>query len=166
MAFGTGLHPTTQMCLLALEKLVQPGMTVLDVETGSAILAIAAAKLGAASLVGIDTDKLAVDAATANAVQNDVSVQVAIRQGTLDTITQRGWDIVVVNILAPVIIALFAQDQLLDYVAENGRLILSGIIEEQGEAVTTAVAAAGGRIIETYQIRDWMAYVVAPGRRA
>jgi ribosomal protein L11 methyltransferase len=164
MAFGTGLHPTTQMCLLALEKLVQPGMKVLDVGTGSAILAIAAAKLGAVSLLGIDTDRLAVDAAQTNAAQNDVTEQVAIRQGTLDTVTQRGWDIVVVNILAPVIISLFAQDQLLDYVAGNGRLILSGIIEEQGEGVETAVAAAGGRVIETYQIRDWIAYVVVPAR--
>lgn len=164
MAFGTGLHPTTQMCLLALEKRVQPGMTVLDVGTGSAILAIAAAKLGAASLLGIDTDKLAVSAATANAAQNNVAAQIDIRQGTLDTVEPRGWDIVVVNILAPVIIALLAQDQLLDYVAENGRLILSGIIEAQGEAVVTAVTAAGGQIIETYQIRDWMAYVVAPNK--
>ncbi len=161
MAFGTGLHPTTQMCLLALEKLVQPGMTVLDVGTGSAILAIAAAKLGAKSLLGIDTDNLAVKAALANAEQNDVADRIVIRQGTLDTVSQHGWDIVVVNILAPVIISLFQNDGLLDYVAENGRLILSGIIEEQGEAVETAVAAAGGRIIDTYQVRDWMAYVVA-----
>lgn len=160
MAFGTGLHPTTQMCLLALEKLVQPGNTVLDVGTGSAILAIAAAKLGAKSLLGVDTDMLAVKAASANAEQNHVSDRIVIRQGTLDTVSQHGWDIVVVNILAPVIISLFQQDGLLDYVAEDGRLILSGIIEEQGEAVETAVAAAGGRIIETYQVRDWMAYVV------
>lgn len=164
MAFGTGLHPTTQMCLLALEKLVQPGMTVLDVGTGSAILAIAAAKLGAKSLLGVDTDKLAVTTATANATQNDVAAQIDIRQGTLDTIEQRGWDIVVVNILAPVIISMLAQDHLMDYVAENGRLILSGIIEEQGEAVVTAVNTAGGHITETYQVRDWMAYVVAPGK--
>jgi ribosomal protein L11 methyltransferase len=161
MAFGTGLHPTTQMCLLALEKLVQPGMTVLDVGTGSAILAIAAAKLGAKSLLGIDTDNLAVKAAAANADQNDVADKIVIRQGTLDTVSQHGWDIVVVNILAPVIISLFQQDGLLDYVARNGRLILSGIIEEQGKGVETAVAAAGGRISDTYQVRDWMAYVVA-----
>ena len=162
MAFGTGLHPTTQMCLLAVEKLVRPGMTVLDVGTGSAILAIAAAKLGANSLLGIDTDRLAVDAAAANAAQNDVADRIVIRQGTLDTVTQRGWDVVVVNILAPVIISLFEKDQLLDYVTANGYLILSGIIEEQGEAVVTAVTAAGGKIIEIYRVRDWLAYVVSP----
>lgn len=164
MAFGTGLHPTTQMCLLALEKLVQPGMTVLDVGTGSAILAIAAAKLGAESLLGIDTDNLAVTAATDNAALNNVADRITIRQGTLDTVAQRDWDIVVVNILAPVIISLFEQDALLDYVADDGRLILSGIIEEQGEGVVTAVTAAGGRFIEKLQVRDWVAFVVTPNR--
>jgi ribosomal protein L11 methyltransferase len=139
-------------------------MTVLDVGTGSAILAIAAAKLGAKSLLGIDTDNLAVTAATANAALNNVADSITIRQGTLDTVGQRGWDIVVVNILAPVIIALFGQDSLLDYVADDGYLILSGIIEEQGEAVVTAVMAAGGQIIETLQVRDWVAFIVARNR--
>ena len=161
MAFGTGLHPTTQMCLLALEKLVQPGMTVLDVGTGSAILAIAAAKLGAQSLLGIDTDQLAVQAAADNVAKNEASDRIVIRQGTLDTVTERGWDIVAVNILAPVIIGLFERDGLLDYVGENGRLILSGIIEEQAAGVGTAVAAAGGQIIQTFKVRDWVAYVVS-----
>jgi ribosomal protein L11 methyltransferase len=160
MAFGTGLHPTTQMCLLALEKLVQPGMQVLDVGTGSAILAIAAAKLGAASLLGVDTDPLAVKAAIANAEQNGVAEHIAIRQGKLDTVAERGWDIVVVNILAPVIVGLFERDGLMDYVGENGRLILSGILEEQAGMVETAVAAAGGQVVETFQVRDWVAYVV------
>ncbi len=160
MAFGTGLHPTTQMCLLALEKLVQPGMTVLDVGIGSAILSIAAAKLGASSLLGIDTDKLAVQASIDNAAINGVADRIEVRQGTLDTVVKQKWDIVVVNILAPVIIGLLERDGLMDYVGKNGRLILSGIIEEQAGAVETAVAAAGGQIIETFQVRDWMAYTV------
>ena len=161
MAFGTGLHPTTQMCLLALEELVQPGMTVLDVGAGSAILTIAAAKLGARSLLGVDTDELAVQAAVDNTAKNGVLDRITIRQGTLDTVTERGWDIVAVNILAPVIISLFERDGLLDYVGENGRLILSGIIEEQAAGVETAVAAASGQIIQTFNIRDWVAYVVS-----
>ena len=103
-------------------------------------------------------------AATANAALNNVADSITIRQGTLDTVVQRGWDIVVVNILAPVIIALFGQDSLLDYVADDGYLILSGIIEEQGEAVVTAVTAAGGQIIETLQVRDWVAFIVARNR--
>jgi ribosomal protein L11 methylase PrmA len=82
-------------------------------------------------------------------------------QGTLAQVTEKGWDVVVVNILAPVIINLLEQDDLLSYVAENGRLILSGIIEAQGEGVETAVAQAGGRVVEKLQIRDWVSYVIS-----
>ncbi|MCP4424296.1 MAG: 50S ribosomal protein L11 methyltransferase [Chloroflexi bacterium] len=160
MAFGTGLHPTTQMCLLALEKLVQPSMTVLDVGVGSAILSIASAKLGAKSLLGIDTDKLAVQASIDNAVINGVADRIEVRQGTLDKVARQKWDIVVVNILAPVIIGLLERDGLMEYVGENGRLILSGIIEEQAGAVETAVIAAGGQIVEKFQVRDWVAFTV------
>jgi ribosomal protein L11 methyltransferase len=161
MAFGTGLHPTTQMCLQALEELVRPGMRVLDVGTGSGILAIAAARLGAAAVFGVDTDRLAVEAATDNAGRNGVQAQVTVEQGTLAAVSEQGWDIVVVNILAPVIIELLQTGGLLDYVAEGGRLILSGIIEEQGQGVIEAVEAAGGRVEQTYTVRDWVAFVVS-----
>jgi ribosomal protein L11 methyltransferase len=161
MAFGTGLHPTTQMCLQALEQWVQPGMSVLDVGTGSGILAILAAKLGAAQVMAVDTDELAVKTAVANAAQNQVADQISVQQGTLTTIRQRNWDVVVVNILAPVIIAMLEQDGLLDYVGENGRLILSGIIDEQMEEVMTAVHQAGGHVQQTFTIRDWVALLVS-----
>ncbi len=162
MAFGTGLHPTTQMCLQALEELVKPGMRVLDVGTGSGILAIAAAKLGAERLLAVDTDELAVKTAVANATQNHVQEAIEIRQGTLDTISEKEWDIVVVNILAPVIIHLLEQDNLMGYVSDKGYLVLSGIIEEQGESVKTAVTTAGGQIIKTLTIKDWVSYIAAP----
>lgn len=164
MAFGTGTHPTTQMCLQALENLVQPGMRVFDVGTGSGILAIAAAKLGAAALLGIDTDEVAVKTAADNAAQNGVIDPLTLRTGTLDTVSERGWDIVVVNILAPIIIALFAEDDLMGYVAENGRLVLSGIIEEQGADVEQAIAAANGRVVQKMQMGDWVSYVVGHDR--
>jgi ribosomal protein L11 methyltransferase len=161
MAFGTGLHPTTQMCLQALEQWVQPGMSVLDVGTGSGILAILAAKLGAMPVVGVDTDELAVKTAVANADQNQVSDAITMHQGTLTTIQEKAWDTVVVNILAPVIISLLKQDDLLGYVAENGRLILSGIIDEQMDDVVTAVQQAGGQVQQTLTVRDWVALIVA-----
>ncbi|MCA9961867.1 MAG: 50S ribosomal protein L11 methyltransferase, partial [Anaerolineales bacterium] len=101
MAFGTGTHPTTQMCLQALEDIVQPGMSVLDVGTGSGILAIAAGKLGAAKLWGMDTDDVAVKTAVSNAQQNNIH-HFHAWQGTLATVNERDWDVVVVNILAPV----------------------------------------------------------------
>lgn len=161
MAFGTGTHPTTQMCLQALEELVWPGADLLDVGTGSGILAIAAAKLGAGHLLGVDTDAQAVKTAVANAVQNDVP-QIEIRQGSLADVARQGWDVVVVNILARVIIPLLESGHLLDYVAENGKLVLSGIIAEQREEVETAVANAGGKIAKTFAMGDWLAFIVTP----
>ena len=160
MAFGTGLHPTTQMCLQALEGLTTPGVSVLDVGTGSGILAIAAAKLGATRLVGVDTDEIAVRAAAENVAQNGVTAVTTIRQGTLADVNERPWDLVVVNILAPVIVTLLEEHDLLGYVAESGYLILSGIIDQQMGEVETAVARAGGAIYQTRQIRDWVSYVI------
>ncbi|MCA9973857.1 MAG: 50S ribosomal protein L11 methyltransferase [Anaerolineales bacterium] len=160
MAFGTGTHPTTQMCLELLEELVQPGVCVLDVGTGSGILAVAAAKLGAETVWGIDTDELAVRAATENAAQNGVTL--TVWRGMLPSVERRGWDLVVVNILAPVIVALLRDDGLLRYVAPGGRLILSGIIDTQAEMVETAVHAAGGVVHAKVAIRDWLAYAVGP----
>jgi ribosomal protein L11 methyltransferase len=156
MAFGTGLHPTTQKCLRALEQIVQPGQQVLDVGTGSGILAIAAVKLGAANVLGVDIDELAVKTAVANAEQNQVSDQVVIWQGDLSSVPARQWDVVLVNILAPVIIGLLNNGGLMNYVAESGWLVLSGIIESQADDVEHAVAEAGGRVVETLSVRDWV----------
>ncbi len=161
MAFGTGLHPTTQMCLQALEELVQPGQTLLDVGTGSGILAIAAVKMGAKPVLAFDTDELAVITTIANAEQNQANAHIETRQATLDKVAEKPWNIVVVNILAPVIISLFDNDHLMSYVAEDGRLILSGIVEPQMGDVETAVSRAGGKIVKTNQIRDWVSYVVS-----
>ena len=160
MAFGTGLHPTTQKCLRALEQLVNPGVRLLDVGTGSGILAIAAAKLGASRVLGIDIDEVAVETAVANATKNDVGDRITFRQGTLESVSEKGWDVVVVNILAPVIIDLLQNGGLMDYVAENGRLLLSGIIDQQEEAVETAVRRAGGQVIDTLTMRDWVTLIV------
>jgi ribosomal protein L11 methyltransferase len=160
MAFGTGLHPTTQMCLQALEQVVQPGMSLLDVGTGSGILAIAGAKLGATRLLGVDTDDVAVRAAMENVAQNGATAVTTIRRGSLADVEERRWDVVVVNILAPVIVTLLAEQDLMAYVARSGYLILSGIIDEQGEMVETAVAQSGGTVYQTQQIRDWVSYVV------
>ncbi len=160
MAFGTGTHPTTQMCLQALEQIVQPGMRVLDVGTGSGILAVAAAKFGAREICGVDTDELAVKTAVSNVAQNNVTDQIQVWQGSLSSVQVANWDVVVVNILAPVIIGMFVNDGLLAYVAQNGRLILSGIIDEQAEAVETAVTQAGGIIQEQLTIRDWVTFIV------
>lgn len=163
MAFGTGLHPTTQSCLRALEDIVAPGMSVLDAGTGSGILAIAAARLGATEIAAFDTDALAVRATLDNATQNGVQELIHVWRGELDGArgeTEREtWDVVVANILAPVIIQLLLSEGLLGHVAPDGRLILSGIIEEQGPGVEAALAEAGGRVIRTITAGDWVTYV-------
>lgn len=159
MAFGTGTHPTTQMCLQALERVVEPGMRVLDVGTGSGILAVAAAKLGAPWVYGVDTDDVAVRTAVANAAQNKVQEQIYLAPGSLTDVPEKNWDVVVVNILAPVIMGMLAYDGLMAYVAENGRLILSGIIDAQAEDVETAVVQAGGVIQQRLTIRDWVTFI-------
>ena len=163
MAFGTGLHPTTQSCLRALEEIVAPGMTVLDAGTGSGILAIAAARLGAAHVAAFDTDALAVRATQDNAAQNRVADRIHVWRGELDSTAAAAgpgpWDIVVANILAPIIIRLLSEDGLLGYVAPDGHLILSGIIDEQGPDVEAALAAAGGQVRRVISAGDWVSYV-------
>lgn len=161
MAFGTGLHPTTQMCLQALERVVRPGQRLLDVGTGSGILAIAGAKLGASSILAIDTDEVAVKTAAANVAQNGAAGQIVTRQGTLGTVREQEWDVIVVNILAAVIVSLLQDGGLLNYLAAGGRLILSGIVEEQAAAVESAVTDAGGQVTERVVVRDWVTLIVA-----
>jgi ribosomal protein L11 methyltransferase len=161
MAFGTGLHPTTQLCLQALEERVEPGMRVLDVGTGSGILAIAAGLLAAAGgqggmILAVDTDRLAVAAAADNAALNGVAIDV--RQGSLADVEPGTWDMVVVNILAPVIVEMLGSG-LMGYVARDGWLLLSGIIDEQLPGVEAALAAAGGETVEVRSIRDWVGIV-------
>lgn len=161
MAFGTGTHETTQLCLMALEKYIRRGDRVLDVGTGSGILAIAAAKLGASQVAALDTDRQAVKAVVENGEINGVASRIEVYQGTLAAVSlpQGHWHLVLVNILAPVIISLLEEDGLLDYAAENGRLILSGIIEEQVAAVERAIYAAGGQVVEKMSMGDWAALI-------
>ena len=159
MAFGTGLHPTTQMCLQALEESVWPGSNVLDVGTGSGILSIAAAKLGAAEVFASDLDRMAVEAASENALANNVNHQISVIQGSLPVNAGRKWDIVLVNILAPVIISMLTEHQLLDFLAPSGELILSGIIEDQYEDVYQTLKMSGGEVERKLTIRDWICLV-------
>lgn len=159
MAFGTGLHPTTQMCLMALEEHVRPGMSLLDLGTGSGILAIAGAKLGASRVLALDTDPQAVEVARENVRRNGVMGQVIVMEGSLDQADGR-FDVVAVNILAKVIVEMLAQG-LAARLMPEGRLILAGLIADQEAEVTAALRQVGLEPIGRRQIDDWVGLVAA-----
>lgn len=157
MAFGTGTHPTTVMCMQALEKYVEKDTIVVDVGTGSGVLSIGAAMLGAKRVQALDLDEVAVTAAKENVELNHVSHLVEVKQGNLlETITEKP-DVIVANILADIIMS-FSQDaaQLLD---QDGLFIVSGVIEEKKEEVREDLIAKGFEIIEIVMMEDWVALV-------
>jgi ribosomal protein L11 methyltransferase len=169
-AFGTGLHPTTQMCLSALNDYLRPGDDVLDLGTGSGILAIAAAHLGASRVLALDIDPLAVQAARANAAANEVEQVVTVEQGSVEEIPTlaparsagefeiRNFKFVLVNILANVILELFERD-LGQVLAPGGSMVLAGLINTQEEGVCQAVSRAGLQIVRRLQDKDWVGLV-------
>ena len=165
MAFGTGLHPTTQMCLLALEKHLRPGDRVLDLGTGSGILAIAAAKLGAAACRALDVDLVAVEVARANVSANGVSDAVQVEQGSLallstlySPLSTARFDLALVNILAQVIVELCGQG-LGEVVRPGGLAVFAGLIDTQEARVREALERVGLEVMERTLEKDWVGLV-------
>jgi ribosomal protein L11 methyltransferase len=162
MAFGTGAHPTTKMCLLAIEETCQPGDTIIDLGCGSGILSIAAIRCGAARALAFDIDREAIDSARANLILNELTDRVHLAQGSLAEAKQlcppEGVPLLVANILAPVLIELLGLglDGLL---TDQGVLILSGILEEQLAEVVQAAERRGLHEATSYQEGDWRAVV-------
>jgi ribosomal protein L11 methyltransferase len=156
MAFGTGLHPTTRLCLAGIERWADAGLVVgarvLDVGCGSGILMIAAGLFGAAELVGVDPDPIAVEASTANARRNRVAVEV--RGGSLPS-HAGPFDLVAANLIASVLIALAAD--LRAELRPAGRLLTSGIFVDREGDVRDALEAAGLRTLNRAAEGDWVA---------
>lgn len=165
MAFGTGMHPTTRLCIIALEELVQPGDAVLDLGTGSGVLAFVAAKLGAATILGTDIDPLAVRVARENAALNDIDqTLLTLEPGSVPAAMAGRFRIIVANILAEVLAGLFdskyGNPPLAEPLCDDGYLILSGILTEKITLVTEAAARHGFHLLETKQEGDWAALVM------
>ncbi len=160
-AFGTGTHPTTQMCLQEVERLVRGGELVLDVGCGSGILSIAALKLSAAAAFGVDTDPQAVEVARENARRNGVADRLRLAVGSVEAIRRadkslRRAPIVLANILAPILVRLLDEEGLADLLAPHGHLVLSGILDYQAEDVLSAAHRAGLTLTNRLQQKDWV----------
>ncbi|MEK7325864.1 MAG: 50S ribosomal protein L11 methyltransferase [Chloroflexota bacterium] len=176
MAFGTGTHPTTQLCLALIEAHLKPDDTVLDLGCGSGILAIAAAKLGAKSVLAVDIDDESIRATQENAEINGVAVTIKTRLGSLSDLHAEGaisnlhakrpisnYQLTVANIIAPVIIRLLGPEEgLAQTLAPNGLLVVSGILAEQVGDVTAALNRAGLTVADQRQIGDWVAMAARP----
>jgi ribosomal protein L11 methyltransferase len=167
MAFGTGTHPTTQLCLELMEKVFDERQmsNVIDVGCGSGILSIAAIKLGAKTVLGVDIDAESIKNSRENADTNGVGEELILGMGSVNEILEgrfafRKATLVVANILAPVIIRLFDAG-LADLIEESGSIVLSGILYEQEQSVIEAGQAKGLRLNERRQIGDWVALTMS-----
>jgi ribosomal protein L11 methyltransferase len=162
MAFGTGLHPTTRMCLEQVEQRTRAGMRAIDVGTGSGILALAAAKLGAQSVYCIDNSSVAVESATTNATVNGLSERIQVVLGILDEMEAERmagqYDLVLANIIARVIGSI--APQLARVMVPGALLIASGIIEERCHEAEQPLLDAGLKLVERVMIDDWVTLVM------
>ena len=170
LTFGTGAHPSTQMCMEFMEELVQPGMDVIDLGSGSGILSIAALRLGAKTAIGVDIDPKAEDIARENAAYNDFGIErfnavtgnVTEDHDLMEKLSAKHYDLVFVNIVADVIIGL--APVLKHFMDENTRVICSGILDVRESDVHAALENAGLTILATRAKEDWRSLVA--GRRA
>lgn len=157
LAFGTGHHPTTLMCLEEIEKVIKPGDRFLDVGCGSGVLSIAALALGAKHAVGLDIEDDAVISSKANLAEAGFSAHSTILSGSIphDQVPNKGFDVVGANIAANVLISL--AEPLLASVADNGVIITSGVLDVRLDEVVAAFKAVGGEVQTSRQIEDWTA---------
>lgn len=157
-AFGTGSHATTSLCLSELEKIVTDKTTVLDIGTGSSILAVASLLLGAESAVGVDIDALSVKTAAENAKRNGVNEKATFIHGDLAEKVSGKFNIVCANIIADVIIRLF--ENVKDFMFDDSYLIVSGIIDIRLNDVEKAIEEHGFNIVKKVTKEEWVAFVL------
>ncbi len=164
MAFGTGTHPSTQLCLALLEDHVQAGQDVIDIGCGSGILSIAALKLGARHALAVDIDADSVTATLEASAYNQVAENIEAGRGSVTEILHGDFSIrqapvVLANILAPILIRLFDAG-MAETITDGGVIILAGILAEQGQSVREAAEAKGLQYIEERHSGDWVALVM------
>jgi len=156
MAFGSGAHETTRMCLELLQKHMPNKAAVLDVGCGSGILGIGAAKLGAKRVLALDNDSVSVSVASANAESNGALVMEVRQSDLLQNAGTDKYDIILANIIADIVIRL--NQSAGEYLKENGVYIMSGIIDDREDDVKCSLESHGFEIIETLNMADWRAF--------
>ena len=161
LAFGTGQHQSTRLCLGLLAEVIQGGERVLDVGTGSGILAVAAVKLGAASVLARDIDPLAVDAARQTVRQNRISELVDVEEGSVPLDEQ--FDVVTANLTADIL--QYLANDLAGALKLGGRLIASGLVGARRDEVVAGLSDCGLRLLDDRSEDEWRALVfVCPER--
>lgn len=155
MAFGTGTHETTSLCLEVLDEIIAGGERVLDIGTGSGILAIAALKLGAKKAEGVDIDPMCVRTAGENALLNGVEENLKVLIGDLSQKASGKYNVICANIVANAILAL--SPAVVPLLAENGFFIASGIIDTRRDEVVAGLKKAGLKIVQIYEKNGWVA---------
>lgn len=161
MAFGTGTHPTTNLCLRTLERVIQTGDQVVDVGCGTAILSIACAKMGAESVLALDLDPVAVQVAQENVEMNHEQHKVTVRANDLLVGVEDKFDVVVANILAEIILKMVGSAK--DVLKDDGTFITSGIIKDKADLVREELTRHGFVITDVLTEDDWVAFVAKIG---
>jgi ribosomal protein L11 methyltransferase len=157
MSFGTGEHQTTKLCLLFLEKYVREGMKILDVGTGTAILAIAAVKLGAESAIAIDNDELCIENSLENCNVNSVKNSIDIRLGEIKDVNEKNFDLIVANIQRDTLLQLIIE--LRDRLKSEGIIILSGLLLQNKEEIQSEYEKFGLFLLEYKILGEWISMV-------
>jgi len=160
MAFGTGKHETTQLCLRAVRSEVKPGMKILDLGTGSGILSIYAAMLGATEIYGVDNDPEAIPNAIENAALNNISEDVySVSTGSMEQVTEVDYyDMVISNLIKEGILELF--DRFVEVLKPGGTMILSGILDEQKSDMLEYFEKKISADIDTIQLNEWVCFIL------
>jgi ribosomal protein L11 methyltransferase len=162
MAFGTGTHETTIMCVKMLEKHIKKDCKVFDIGCGSGILSIVSAKLGASKVIGVDLDEVSIESSNNNILLNNVENIVEIKKGNLLDGINGNADIIVANIVAEVVVTL--SETIKDYLSKDGIFVASGIIGEKMEYVEKNFKKNGLEIIETEKTNDWICIAAKIGK--
>jgi len=161
MAFGTGTHESTRMCMEFLERYIQNGNKLLDIGCGSGILSILGAKLGCSKILGIDIDPLSIKTSLENFKINRVENIAFAQKSIIEDLNVEKYDVIVANIVADVIINI--SPKVKDFLKENGMFIVSGIINERKEQVEKTIIDNGFKILEISNMGEWVAIASACG---